>query len=180
VFTQDELRRDVMGCPGIEERRGLWAEFVQQIAELLALDTVEQQVSHVDRFPRSWSAESPQAGFSQFGPSPLARSSKHHSWRQVARAPNPSSPNSWTGQRGQLTGAATFRRLLEAEVNLEFFLPVRVFGDDFYAVICPDTVAVALAALGDLVVATLPWREVRHPGSAACEVVQSSMIPCTA
>jgi hypothetical protein len=81
VFTQDELRRDVMGCPGIEERRGLWAEFVQQIAELLALDTVEKQISHVDRFPRSWSAESPQAEFSQFGPSPPARSSKHHSWR---------------------------------------------------------------------------------------------------
>ena len=49
MFTQDELRRDVMGCPGIEERRSLWAELVQQIAELLAFDSVEKQVSHVDR-----------------------------------------------------------------------------------------------------------------------------------
>ncbi len=49
MLTQDKLRRDVMGCPGIEDRRSLWAEFVQQIAELLALGSVEKQVSHVDR-----------------------------------------------------------------------------------------------------------------------------------
>jgi hypothetical protein len=35
--------------PGIEDRRSLRAEFVQQIAELLALDSVEKQLSHVDR-----------------------------------------------------------------------------------------------------------------------------------
>jgi hypothetical protein len=51
-------------------------------------------------------------------------------------------------------GAATFRRLLEANVNLEVFLPVRIFDDEFYAVICPDNVAAALAALGDQVAAT--------------------------
>lgn len=51
-------------------------------------------------------------------------------------------------------GAATFRRLLEANVNLEGFLPVRMFVDECYAVICPDNVAAALAALGDQVVAT--------------------------
>jgi hypothetical protein len=51
-------------------------------------------------------------------------------------------------------GAATFRRLLEANVNLEVFLPVRIFDDEFYAVICPDNVAAASAALGDQVVAT--------------------------
>ncbi len=51
-------------------------------------------------------------------------------------------------------GAATFRRLLEASVNLEVFLPVRIFDEEIYAVICPDNVAAALAALGDQVVTT--------------------------
>jgi hypothetical protein len=41
--------REVVRCPRIEERRSLWAEFVQQIAELLALDGVEEQFGHVDR-----------------------------------------------------------------------------------------------------------------------------------
>ena len=49
VFTQDEMRREVVRCPRIEERRSLRAEFVQQIAELLALDGVEEQLGHVDR-----------------------------------------------------------------------------------------------------------------------------------
>jgi hypothetical protein len=49
-------------------------------------------------------------------------------------------------------GAAAFRALLEASVNLDVFLPVRIFDDQFYAVICPDNVPAALAALGDQVV----------------------------
>ena len=49
-------------------------------------------------------------------------------------------------------GAAVFRTLLEADVNVEVFLPVRIFDDEFYAVICPDNVTAALAALGDQVV----------------------------
>jgi hypothetical protein len=49
VFTQDEVGREVVRCPWIEERRSLWADFVQQIAELLALDGVEEQFGHVDR-----------------------------------------------------------------------------------------------------------------------------------
>lgn len=51
-------------------------------------------------------------------------------------------------------GAATFRRLLEAWVNLEVFLPVWILEEEFYAVNCPDNVAVASAAFGDQVVAT--------------------------
>lgn len=44
VFAQDEVSREVMRRPRIEERRSLWAEFVQQIAELLALDGIEEQL----------------------------------------------------------------------------------------------------------------------------------------
>jgi hypothetical protein len=49
-------------------------------------------------------------------------------------------------------GAAVFQALLEANVNLDVFLPVRIFDDQFYAVICPDNVPAALAVLGDQVV----------------------------
>jgi hypothetical protein len=49
-------------------------------------------------------------------------------------------------------GADVFRTLFEANVNLEVFLPVRIFDDEFYAVICPDDVTAASAALGDQVV----------------------------
>jgi len=48
VFTQDEVGREVMGCPRIEERGSLWADLVQQIAELLALERVEEHLSHGD------------------------------------------------------------------------------------------------------------------------------------
>jgi hypothetical protein len=74
-------------------------------------------------------------------------------------------------------GAATFRRLLEPCVNLEVFLPVRIFDEEFYAVNRPDNMAAALAALGDQMVAASPSREVRHLGSGVCDVVQSSMAP---
>jgi hypothetical protein len=49
-------------------------------------------------------------------------------------------------------GAAVFQALLEANINLDVFLPVRILDDQFYAVICPDNVPAALAALGDQVV----------------------------
>ena len=51
-------------------------------------------------------------------------------------------------------GAAAFQALLAAEVILDVFLPVRIFDDQFYAVICPDNVPAALAALGDQVVSS--------------------------
>jgi hypothetical protein len=51
-------------------------------------------------------------------------------------------------------GAAVFRTLLDANVNVEVFLPVRIFDEEFYAVICPDDVAAASKALGDQVVTT--------------------------
>jgi hypothetical protein len=46
-------------------------------------------------------------------------------------------------------GAAVFQALLEANVNLDVFLPVRMVDDQFYAVICPDNIEAAVAALGD-------------------------------
>jgi hypothetical protein len=49
VFTQSEVGRKVVRCPWIEERGSLRAEFVQQIAKLLALDGVEEQFGHVDK-----------------------------------------------------------------------------------------------------------------------------------
>ena len=49
-------------------------------------------------------------------------------------------------------GAATFRRLADAGVNLEFLLPVRISDDEFYAVIAVDDPAAAEAALGEQVV----------------------------
>lgn len=48
-------------------------------------------------------------------------------------------------------GAATFQALAEANVNIEVFLPVRIFDEQFYAVICPDDIKTAAAVLGDQV-----------------------------
>jgi hypothetical protein len=50
--------------------------------------------------------------------------------------------------------AGTFRRLLEANVNLKGFSLARIFGDEFYAVVCADNVAAAVSALDDRVAAT--------------------------
>lgn len=50
-------------------------------------------------------------------------------------------------------GADLFRKLAGAGVNLDVFLPVQIFDDQFYAVICPSDVSAARAALGDQVVA---------------------------
>jgi hypothetical protein len=49
VFTQDEVGQEVARRPRIKERRSLRAQFVQQIAELLALDGVEGHFGHGQR-----------------------------------------------------------------------------------------------------------------------------------
>jgi hypothetical protein len=49
-------------------------------------------------------------------------------------------------------GATAFRTLAQANVNLDVFLPIRIFDDQFYAVICPDDLEAAAEALGELVV----------------------------
>jgi hypothetical protein len=49
-------------------------------------------------------------------------------------------------------GAATFRKLADAGVNVDLLLPVRISDDLFYAVICADDVAAAEGTLGGQVV----------------------------
>jgi hypothetical protein len=49
-------------------------------------------------------------------------------------------------------GAATFRKLADANVNMDLLLPVRVSKEQFFAVICVDDVAAASEALGEQVV----------------------------
>jgi hypothetical protein len=49
-------------------------------------------------------------------------------------------------------GAATFRKLADAGVNVDLLLPVRIFDDEFYAVLCTDDAAAAEGALGGHVV----------------------------
>jgi hypothetical protein len=49
-------------------------------------------------------------------------------------------------------GAATFRRLANASVNMDLLLPVRISDELFFAVICVDDVDAARTALGDQVV----------------------------
>jgi hypothetical protein len=49
-------------------------------------------------------------------------------------------------------GAATFRKLADAGVNVEAILPVRVSSEKFFAVICVDDVTAAGTALGEQVV----------------------------
>ena len=48
-------------------------------------------------------------------------------------------------------GAAAFRKLADAGVNVDLLLPVRVSDELFFAVICVDDEEAARAALGDLV-----------------------------
>jgi hypothetical protein len=50
------------------------------------------------------------------------------------------------------TGAATFRKLADAGVNVDLLLPVRISDELFFAVICADNMDAASAALGDQVV----------------------------
>jgi hypothetical protein len=49
-------------------------------------------------------------------------------------------------------GAAAFRKLADAGVNVELLLPVRISDDEFYAVICADDAAAAEGALSGQVV----------------------------
>ncbi len=48
-------------------------------------------------------------------------------------------------------GAATFRTLGNAGINVDLLLPVRISDELFFAVICIDDVDKARSALGDLV-----------------------------
>ena len=49
-------------------------------------------------------------------------------------------------------GAAAFRKLADAGVNVELLLPVRISDTEFFAVICADDAAAAEAALGGQVI----------------------------
>jgi len=49
-------------------------------------------------------------------------------------------------------GAATFRKLADAGVNVELLLPVRIADEEFFAVICADDAAAAEGALGGQVI----------------------------
>jgi hypothetical protein len=49
-------------------------------------------------------------------------------------------------------GAAAFRKLADAGVNVDLLLPARISDQEFYAVICADDAAAAEAALGSQVV----------------------------
>ena len=46
-------------------------------------------------------------------------------------------------------GAATFRKLANAHVNMDLLLPIRISDEVFFAVICVDDVDAARTALGD-------------------------------
>ena len=49
-------------------------------------------------------------------------------------------------------GAAAFRKLAEAGVNVEMLLPVRISDEEFFAVICADDAATAEGTLGGQVI----------------------------
>ncbi len=49
-------------------------------------------------------------------------------------------------------GAAAFRKLADAGVNVDLLLPVRISEEEFYAVICADDAAAAERALAGQVV----------------------------
>ena len=49
-------------------------------------------------------------------------------------------------------GAAIFRKLAEAGVNVELLLPVRISDEEFFAVICADDPAAAERTLGGQVI----------------------------
>jgi hypothetical protein len=50
------------------------------------------------------------------------------------------------------TGAATLRKLTDADVNVDLLLPVHISDEQFYAVICVDDVHAARIALGDQII----------------------------
>ena len=49
-------------------------------------------------------------------------------------------------------GAAAFRKLADAGVNVDLLLPARISDESFFAVICVDDEAAARAALGNQVI----------------------------
>jgi hypothetical protein len=49
-------------------------------------------------------------------------------------------------------GAGTFRKLADADVNMELLLPIRVSNEQFFAVICVNDLDAASQALGEQVV----------------------------
>jgi len=49
-------------------------------------------------------------------------------------------------------GAATLRKLADANVNMELLLPVRISEEQFFAVLCVDNVDAARNALADQLV----------------------------
>jgi hypothetical protein len=49
-------------------------------------------------------------------------------------------------------GAATFRKLADAGVNVDALLPVRVSSEQFFAVMCVDNIDAAGTALGEQVI----------------------------
>ena len=49
-------------------------------------------------------------------------------------------------------GAAAFRKLAEADINVELLLPVRISDAEFFAVICADDPAAAERMLGGQVI----------------------------
>lgn len=53
-------------------------------------------------------------------------------------------------------GAELFRKLADAGVNLNVFLPVRIFDREFFAVICPSDLDAARSTLGDQIVEGAP------------------------
>jgi hypothetical protein len=51
-------------------------------------------------------------------------------------------------------GAAAFRQLADAGVNVDLLLPVRITDETFFAVICVDNEDAARGALGEQIVST--------------------------
>jgi hypothetical protein len=49
-------------------------------------------------------------------------------------------------------GAAAFRKLADAGINVDLLLPVRISDELFFAVICVDDEAAARTALGDQII----------------------------
>ena len=64
-------------------------------------------------------------------------------------------------------GAATFRRLAEAGVNLDLLLPVQVSKGEFFAVVCVDDMPAARTALRDQLVGEEDGSSSKSPSGPA-------------
>ena len=51
MFAKNQMRREVMGCPRTQQSRCKRAQVFQQVAELLTLDGVEEDLGHRVRLP---------------------------------------------------------------------------------------------------------------------------------